>query len=303
MALFSSSDAEVLMPRSIMDGMVKETLTRSTVAALSGREPMRFGEHDIITFNDFPRAEFVDEGAEKSSTKGTFGSVTAKPRKAQVTMRFNDEVQWMDEDYQLGIFEELADAGAVALARALDLGLYHRINPLSGTPITTWTNYLNSTTLRVTAAGSPEAEVEAAAGLLIGTQRQITGIAFDPSYAWSLATERYADGRKKFPELGLGTEVSSYMGLPASTGDTVSGRPEARDSNGDPDDTGVRAIIGDFRSGIRWGIQRQFPVELIRHGDPDGNGDLKRYNQIALRLEIVYGWYVFPDRFAVIETA
>src|SRR5690625_7747727 len=121
------------MPRNIADGMVKDSRTTATVAALSGREPQRFGEVEYITFNDFPKAEFVEEGADKASTTGAFGSVTAKPRKAQVTMRFNQEVQWADEDYQLGLLRELGDAGSVALSRALDLGLYYRINPLTGT--------------------------------------------------------------------------------------------------------------------------------------------------------------------------
>ena len=44
------------------------------------------------------------------------------------------------------------------------------------------------------------------------------------------------------------------------------------------------------------------PLEIIRFGDPDGQGDLKRRNQIALRLEILYAWYVFPDKFATIKT-
>ena len=48
-------------------------------------------------------------------------------------------------------------------------------------------------------------------------------------------------------------------------------------------------------------MQRNLPVELITTGDPDGQGDLKRYNQIALRLEIVYAWYVFAERFALID--
>ena len=73
----------------------------------------------------------------------------------------------------------------------------------------------------------------------------------------------------------------------------MSGLPEAAD-------TKVRAIVGDFTGGIRWGIQKELPVELITYGDPDGQGDLKRKNQIALRLEIVYGWYAFVDRFAVV---
>lgn len=293
MAVFGTGNLKNL-PRTIADGLVKDTQTGSTVAALSAREPMRFGNVDIITFNGLPRAEFVGEGADKASTTGSFDAVTATPRKAQVTMRFNQEVQWSDEDHQLGVLQELATAGGEALSRALDLGLYHRLNPLTGLA-TTWPNYLNSTTKRVEAAGNPDLEIEAAVGLVVNSNKAVNGIAIDPSYAWTLSTARYADGRKKNPELGLGVTLSSYEGLTASVSNTVSGRPEATA------DLGVRAIVGDFRSGIRWGVQREIPIELIQHGDPDGQGDLKRKNQIALRLEIVYGWYVFEDRFAVVE--
>ena len=37
-------------------------------------------------------------------------------------------------------------------------------------------------------------------------------------------------------------------------------------------------------------MQRTIPLEVIRYGDPDGNGDLKRNNQVAFRAEVVYGW-------------
>lgn len=282
------------LPRNIADEMIRDTKSESTVAALSGREPMRFGDVDYITFNDFPKAEFVEEGAEKSSTAGSFGVVTATPHKAQVTMRFNQEVEWADADYQLGVLRELAAAGKVALARALDLGLYHAINPLTGTKIGSWTNHVTATTNRVEAAGKPDTEIEAAVGTLVGAQKRVNGIALDPSYAWGIATARYADGRKKYPDMGMGVDVQTFEGFRSSVGDTVSGRPEAAD-------TKVRAIVGDFQSGIRWGVQRELPVEIIRFGDPDGEGDLKRKNQIAMRLEIVYGWYAFTDRFAVIE--
>ncbi len=286
----------LVLPREIADGMVRRTTTTSTVAALSGSEPMRFGDVDFVTFNDLPRAEFVNEGAQKSGTSGSFGYVTAEPHKAQVTMRFNQEVVWADEDYQLQVLTELSNAGATALSRALDLGLYHRVNPLTGEEISGWSNYVGATDNRVTIEGDqPHVQIEEAVGELVGAQHNVNGIAFDPSYAWTIARSRYSDGRKMYPELGLNASVSAFEGFQASTGNTVSGRPEA-------DDTGVRAIVGDFQSGIRWGIQRQLPVELIEHGDPDGEGDLKRHNQIALRLEIVYAWYAFVDRFAVIET-
>ena len=297
MATFGTGDLKNL-PRNIADGLVKEARGGSTVAALSTREPQRFGETDIITFNDFPRAEFVGEGADKGSTTAGFGVVTAKPHKAQVTMRFNEEVQWADEEYQLGVLSEVADAGGIALARALDLGLYYRINPLTGTVITGWDNYLNATTKRVETGAAPDLDVEAAVGLLLNTNKAVNGIAFDPTYAWTLSTARFSDGRKKFPELGFGTSISNFEGIAASVSDTTSARPESSTTGNK-----TKAIVGDFRSGIRWGVQREIPVELIKFGDPDGQGDLKRKNQIAIRLEIVYGWYVFADRFAVIESA
>ena len=300
MTVFSTADAKVLMPRVIADGMIKDAKTDSTVARLSNREPMRFGEVDYITFNDFPKMEYVEEGADKASTSTSFGSVTAKPHKGQVTLRFNEEVQWADEDYQLGILREVAAAGKVALSRGLDLGLYHRINPLTGSVIGGWTNYVTASTKRVEqGAADADEDFRAAVGLLINTSKQVNGAAIDPKFAWALANLKRKDGAGetsdlRYPQLGFGTNITDFSGVPVAQGDTVSGVPEAAD-------TGVRAIVGDFRNGIRWGVQRELPVEIIRYGDPDGQGDLKRKNQIALRLEIVYGWYVFADRFAVIE--
>lgn len=304
MAVFGTGQAAPLMPREIADGMVKKTIYTSAIAKLSAQEPMRFGKTDIITFNDLPRAQFVEENGDKGSTSGSFGSVTAAPHKAQVTMRFSQEVQWADDEHQLGVLRTLASAGADALSRALDLGVFHRINPLNGQAITTWTNYINATTKRVElgkGGSDPDADFRAAAGLIINdldTGVQVTGAALDPKFTWALANLMVKDGAgvtstPRYPQLGLGADVSSFMGVPVAVGSTVSGLPEAAD-------TKVRAIVGDFTGGIRWGIQKELPVELITYGDPDGQGDLKRKNQIALRLEIVYGWYAFVDRFAVI---
>lgn len=309
MAVFTSTNASVLMPREIADGMVRKVQSTSTIAKLADQTPMRFGKTDILTFGDLPKAEFVEEGGDKSSTNASFASVTAVPHKAHVTMRFSNEVLWADEDYQLDVLKELADAGRIALSRALDLGIYHGINPLTGQLIASFTNKITSTTLSTEYGGSkpkpvdPDAALRAAAGKLLGSDKgvEVTGAAFDPRFAWALADLKRADGTGitsdlRYPQLGLGTDITSFMGLAAAVGSTVSATPEATD-------TKVRAIVGDFKNGLRWGVQRELPVELIQYGDPDGNGDLKRKNQIALRLEMVYGWYAFIDRFAVVKEA
>lgn len=292
----------ITLPRQLASGMFAKATTGSAVAILSGEAPMQFGTVDFMTFNTRPRAEYVGEGVAKSPTPVAFGVKSATPHKAHVTMRFNEEVRWADEDYQLGVLSTLADAGAVALARALDLGVFHGINPLTGAVIAsivvgdriaTTTNSVEIVTATLT---TPDTVIEAAAGLVIADGYIPTGIAFDPSYAWTVSTARYADGRKKYPELGLGLAVSTFEGINASTSSTVSGTPEAADTN-------VKAIVGQWDA-LRWGVQRDVPVELILYGDPDGLGDLKRNNQIAMRLEIVYGWAVMDlDAFATVKDA
>jgi hypothetical protein len=298
MAVLATSG--ITLPKNIAAGMWSKAQTGSVVAALSGREPQQFGNTDVMTFNTPPRAEYVGEGANKASSSVAFGVKTITPKKVQVTLRFNEEVLWADEDYQIGVLQTMGDAGGVALARALDLGVIHRLNPLTGTASTVITagTQLNATTNRVEAVSSStsDTEVEAAAGLIIADGFRPNGVAFDPKYAWTLSTARYTDGRKKYPELGFGTEISTFEGLRASVSSTVSGTPEATD-------TKVRAVLGQWDV-LKWGVQRTVPLELIRYGDPDGQGDLKRNNQIALRMEIVYGWVVMDlDAFAVIEDA
>lgn len=288
----------ITLPKNIAKGMFTKATTGSAVSVLSGDEPMQFGDVDIMTFTTKPRAEYVGEADAKTATSVGFGVKTATPHKVQVTMRFNQEVQWADEDYQLGVLTTIANAGGVALARALDLGVFHGINPLTGNALASIVvgDRIGTTVNRVETNALPDLEIEEAAGDVIADGYIPTGIAFDPSFAWTLATARYTDGRKKYPELGLGVDISSFEGLRASTSSTVSGQPEASDQD-------LRAIVGQWDL-LRWGVQRRVPVELIQFGDPDGQGDLKRQNQIALRLEVVYGWAVMDlDGFAVVENA
>jgi HK97 family phage major capsid protein len=295
--------AGITLPKNIAEGMWKKAQTGSAIAALANSVPQKFGEETIVTLTGRPRAELVAEGADKGDTNATFGTKIATPHKFQVTMRFNQEVQWADEAYQLGILTTLAQEGGEALSRALDLGGFHGINPRAGTAaasivagdrIATTTNSVEITTATLT---TPDLVIEQAAGLVIADGYIPNGIAFDPTYSWTVATSRYADGRKKYPELGFGQNVTSFEGLPAFSSTTVSGLPEASaDSN-------VKAIVGQWDA-FRWGVQENIPVELIKYGDPDGLGDLKRKNQIALRLEVVYAWAVMDlNAFATVKDA
>lgn len=290
--------SDVTLPSQIVDGIVEKTKTSGTIAALSSAEPQRFGNVNIVTFDDDLTAEFVEEGAAKSSDDAQPDVVTALPHKAVVNFRTSDEFKIADEEYQLGILDKFEEKCARALGRALDLGAYYRKNPRTNNAIAAWTNYLNLTDNRVEMGAAADIDVETAAGLVIGDRSTPTGIALDPTYAWRLSTARYNDGRKKYPELGLGVNVTSFEGLRASVSSTVSGKPK----DGDATDNKVRAIIGDFDQGIRWGVQRTFPFRMLEYGDPDNTGrDLAGHNEVLFRAEVIYAWYVFTDRFAVIE--
>lgn len=304
MAILNSSNLETILPEEYLGKIISKAKSTSTVAKLSDSEPMRFGKVNFVNFNDTVKAEFVEEGADKSSTTGAWSKATATPHKSQVTIRVTDEFMWANEDRQAEIIErDVIPAMNTALSRALDFGLYHRINPLTGNVIDAWSNYLTATELEVVQdTADADVDLRTAAGLVVANNAAVNGLALDPKQAWALGNLQgklangEPDGKQRYPELGLGTDVSSFLGLATAVGDTVSGTPEATD-------TGIRAIVGDFKNGIRWGIQKDLPLELIPYGDPDGQGDLKRKNQVALRAELVYAWYVLTDRFAVVKTA
>lgn len=245
---------------------------------------------DHFTFTGTPKAELVGESASKGSNDGTPSKATVKTYKVQITYRFSNEVQWEDEDYQTGIVDALVGNIATALSRALDLVAIHGINPKTGEISANVADYFDKAgngVARVVATGDVQADLETAASDLQEAGYTATGIALDPVYAGQLARKKDAENRPLYPELGLGFNFDSFLGLKAAAGDTVSGRQELETS-----EVSIQAIMGDWRA-FKWGVARDVPLELIEYGDPDGAGDLKRTNEVAIRAESVFGYAIF----------
>lgn len=279
----------------------RKNIRGGVLARLAPRDPdIKVGATDHFTFTGTPKAELVGESANKSSQDGTPDKVTVKTYKVQVTYRFSNEVQWEDEDYQTKLVDGLVANVAVALSRALDLIAIHGINPVTGEVAGSVTDYFTKAgngVDRVVTTGDTEADLDAAALALQTAGYSATGIAFDPVYAGQLSRARDEDGRRLYPELGLGFGFENFQGLQAASSDTVSGRQELA-----AEDVEVRALMGDFNA-FQWGIAREVPLELIEYGDPDGNGDLKRTNEVAIRAESVLGYGIFdPAAFSLITT-
>lgn len=281
MAALITTNFEI--PSAISTGIFEKAQKGSTLAQLSGARPQKFGKQQVWTLTAPPKAEIVGEGAEKSPTPTTYGTKTINPFKLQVTMRFSQEVKWADEDIQIGVLQDLASNAGIALGRALDLVAIHKINPLTGTVSSLVKEGLADTTQSVTLSGTKYDEaIEAAAGVIISAGYTPGGIAMDPTLSFGLSTMRDANGRKIYPEIGFGQNVTNFSGMNAAVSDTVSAKNEITTPSK------LLGIVGQFDA-FRWGVQRSIGAHLIEYGDPDGLGDLQRQNQIAIRAEIVYG--------------
>lgn len=298
------------LPKHMVPGVWQKAQGQSVLARLSAAEPQEFGEQQYMTLTSAPRGQVVGEAQQKSESTATFAPVTAIPRKVQVTQRFSQEVKWADEARQLSVVQTMADLSGVALGRALDLIGIHGINPLTGALISGSPAKILDTTnvveLTTATAATPDRAVESAVGLVLDDSLAPNGVALDNGFSFSLATQRDSQGRKIYPELGFGNDTTSFAGLNAAVSDTVRGGPEAVTpstgayASANPN---VKAIVGDF-SAFRWGVQVSIPLEVIEHGDPDGLGDLKRQNQIAIRSEVVYGIGIMStDAFAKVVDA
>lgn len=271
------------IPNNISAKIFKAAQSRSVVAKLSGAEPQKFGKQTTWVLTAPPRAELVGEGGAKSPTPTEYEPKEITPIKAQVTMRFSQEVKFMDEDAQIGVLQDMVENGGIALARALDLAAIHRINPLTGTVSSLVPYGIAQTTNSVTiTSGKYDAAVEDAAGLIIAKGYTPNGVAFNPSMSYNIGKMRDNNGVKLYPEVGFGQNITAFSGMAAAVGDTVSALQEAKTA------TNIEAVVGQWDA-LRWGVQRSIGAHMIEFGDPDGLGDLQRMNQIAIRLEIIYG--------------
>jgi hypothetical protein len=281
----SFATGSLTIPKQKLDPWLGAIKNGSAVAALSNSIPMTYGEGESWTFS-IGEAEYVGEGGDKGASTVTPTTKTVKPFKFHKTLRFNEEVLWADEDRQLAVIDQILAEIQPSLSRALDFGVFHEINPTGGAIVAAMNGGLTDTTnlVEYVAANKPYVSLDAADALVLADGFIPRDIALSPTYASKFSALRGTNSEQKlYPNFQLGTEVSELDGHRASVSNTVDGTGVLAV------DTKVLGFAGDF-SAIRWGIQKSIGLEVIKYGDPDGGGDLKRKNQVAFRAEVVYGW-------------
>ena len=284
------------LPDHIIDPWLGKVAAGSTIATLSPSEPQKFGTGKAMIF-DSGEAELVSEGGQKSSNDITKKIQTVEPHKFQKTVRMNEEVIWADEDHQMQAVAEILAQIQPPLSRALDFGGIHGVNPKTGAVAASITQKLSAATNQVerVASDKPYANLDAADALVLADGYTPSDIALDPAFAAKFSALRGVNSEQKlYPNFRLSLDPSELEGHRASVSRTVGGAGVLAVASN------ILGIVGDF-SAFRWGVQRALGLELIRYGDPDGQGDLKRNNQVAFRAEVVYGWGIADlDAFALI---
>ena len=303
--------ANIVLPKSVAAAIRTKVKDGSTVAALSPKEGKLFQDEAYLIFDGAAEAEVVAEGAAKGDYEQPVAPVVANRVTIQTTTRVSKQLKWADEDDQLEIVSNIQDDQAEAMARAIDYLAYHAVSPKTGAVLSNYTAlsaadgvqnvYLGKAVSAATSddfINSIDAMAEA-----VNDGYDINGFALSKTYANALRKIRIPQTMERlYPGIPLNLKVGELEGINAACSGTVNGRLVKNAGTPVTYGTNILAIMGDF-SLIRWGFVRDIMAEVIEYGDPDGKGDLKRYNQIAFRTEAVLAWAILdPAAFAILHS-
>lgn len=270
-----------LFPAELVSEVFSKTKGHSSLAKLSGQTPIPFSGNTQMVFAMDGEASIVGEGEQKPAGDASFNPVTITPVKFVYQHRLTDEFTKMSEEQQLPYLDAFVDGFAAKIARALDISAFHGVNPATKTAVSSLsTKNFDMTTIATvtTTAGKEDEDIDTAVQAITGEDGVVTGIAMAPAFSAALSKIK-VNGVVQYPEFRFGQNPEAFYGMASDVNNTV--------SFGTSKDL---AIVGDFQNAFKWGYSENVPCEIIEYGDPDGQGDLKRTNQIVLRAEAYIGW-------------
>lgn len=280
-------------PVELVREMFSKVQGHSAIARLANQIPVAFSGNEIMTFSLDGEVELVAEGAAKGASTATVAPVTIQPVKVVYQARVSDEFTRCAEEKQLEYLRAFSDGFVKKIARGIDIMAFHGLEPKSNaTSSIIGTNCLDRAVgvgTEAYTAGSEEADITGAIADI--GEYPCTGIATSPAFATALSATTYAGGQKPYDAFMWGGNPGEIRGIRCDVNSTVAVAAS----------TAVHhyAYVGDFENAFKWGYAEQVPLEVIRYGDPDGQGDLKRYNQVLLRAEAFIGWGILdPTAFS-----
>ena len=274
-----------LFPRKLESELFSLVKGKSSLARLAGAEPLPFVGKDIFTFNFSNKLSIVGESANKPAGDGTVVPVSMVTVKVEYQERITDEFLYASEEEQLDILQAFNEGFAKKLAEGLDIMAMHGLNPADSTASAIiGTNHFDSKAASTVtyAAATADANVNDAITALEGLGYMANGIAMSPAMRGAIAALTTTNGWK-YPDFNFGAVPANMGSMVLDVNPTV-----AVIATGGKADY---AIVGDFEC-FRWGIAKEIPMKVIEYGDPDGQGDLQRKNEIVIRCEAYIGWAI-----------
>ena len=273
---------------------VKEIFSKvkghSSIIKLAKQMPVAFSGNDIFTFSLDGEAAIVGEGDQKPAGEATTATITVNPVKVVYQHRVSDEFLRASEEKALSMLEAFADGFSKKIGRALDIMAFHGVNPatlVASEKI--GQNYLDTCASVTYTSGKPETALTDSIALI--GDYDVTGYALSKAFATDLGNYK-ENGVSQYPEFKMGANPGKLVGTACDVNSTVT-----------KGNTKAMAYVGDFEGAFRWGYADQIPMEVIQFGDPDGQGDLKRTNEVVLRAEAWIGWGILDkEAFARVVT-
>lgn len=263
----------------------------STIAKLSGQKPIPFSGVDSYTFSMDGEAAIVGEGENKPAGPAAFAKVSVTPVKVVYQHRLTDEFVHMADEVALPYLNAFMDGFSKKIARAVDIIGFHGLNPATGEASDKATNNFDAkvtTTITYTESDADD-NIQNAVTTVQGKDRYTNGLAMTPAFATAMGKIKEKTGSKValYPAFQYGGCPDTFGGMACDVNNTLA-------FSGSKD----MAIVGDFQNAMKWGYTDSIKTELIQFGDPDGQGDLKRTNEVVLRAEAYIGFGILdPDSF------
>lgn len=273
---------------------VKEIFSKvkghSSIIKLAKQMPVAFSGNDIFIFSLDGEAAIVGEGDQKPAGDATVAPITVNPVKVVYQHRVSDEFLRASEEKALSMLEAFTDGFSKKIGRALDIMAFHGVNPatlVASEKI--GQNHLDTCASVTYTSGKPETALTDSIALI--GDYDVTGYALSKAFATDLGNYK-ENGVSQYPEFKMGANPGKLVGTACDVNSTVT-----------KGNTKAMAYVGDFEGAFRWGYADQIPMEVIQFGDPDGQGDLKRTNEVVLRAEAWIGWGILDkEAFARVVT-
>lgn len=273
----------------LVSDLVNKVQGKSSLAVLAKQVPVSFNGSKEFTFTLDKDVDVVAENGKKTEGGVTVEPVIINPIKIEYGARISDEFMYASDEEKINILKAFNEGFAKKVARGLDIMAMHGVNPRTKQVSTViGTNHFdNLVSQKVTfVKAQVEENIEAAVGLVQGSNGVVTGMAMSPVVSSELAKLK-VNGVRQYPELAWGANPGSINGLAVDINTTVSEGVDSKE----------KAIVGDFANMFKWGYAKEVPLQVIEYGDPDNSGkDLKGYNQVYLRAEAYIGWAILDAK-------